>query len=895
MPDALPALAAALSDRYRLERKLGEGGMATVYLAEDLKHHRRVAIKVLKPELAAVLGGDRFVQEIRTTAQLQHPHILPLFDSGEVRLSHAERSDGPRSFLYYVMPYIEGETLRGKLNREKQLGIEEAIRIATEVADALDYAHRHGVIHRDIKPENILLHDGRPMVADFGIALAVSAAAGGRMTETGLSMGTPHYMSPEQATAESEITGRSDIYSLASVLYEMLTGNPPHVGNSAQQVIAKIVTQEPAPVTRSRKSVPANVAAAVTKALEKLPADRFETARAFADALADPHFTAIHGTAAAAASRGAPSWLRDPRTVTLSAVAALSLGIMGWALAHRGDANGPEIYDVALPDSAAMDFAGYTPSTPYGSPLRGLALSPDGRVAVYVAKQGNSTILWRRSLRDTTATPIQGSEGASAPVISPDGLRLAFVAHTSLMTAPIAGGPPRAIADLDGDPFTLAWITPTTLMLVDGAGYRFRRIDTDGGTIDTHPVPWCFDGSWIPGEQRLLCNARGVGSVVDPISGKVWLLRNRTASGLPATPLAGWAFRLLDERYLVYQSPQGDLRAAPYDPSTHSVGRSASLLNGVRSAGVASTDYDLTPTGTLLYAPGGNGHVGRLVDLSAGGTSMPLPVPADAYERWDVSRDGHWLAAVAEGAGYFELRIANLRGGQSFTWLRSAYVDQPLWGPDDSTLLVQVRDSTGAAILRGSPSSAATPDTVYASHDPDMVPALLDWWSSHQALGGIGAPRQIVRIDPYARPARFDTISGGRTYTMVSPDGRHIVFSLPAGSRVVVSANPPGSWERQVGASAVEPVWLSSSEILYRSGFTWYLVRIDPATGEPAGAASVWGSDPRFSDTFGWSNRPDWHGGIIYLQGPADTRATYLRVIPHWVAHMERVVDEANR
>src|SRR5687767_7062401 len=238
-------LSAALADRYRIERELGQGGMATVYLAEDLKHKRKVALKVLKPELAAVLGAERFVQEITTTASLQHPHILPLFDSGT--------ADG---FLFYVMPYIQGETIREKLNRETQFSVEDAVRIAREVADALDYAHRHGVIHRDIKPENILLHDGRPMVADFGIALAVSAAAGGRMTETGLSLGTPHYMSPEQATAEKELSNRSDIYSLGCVLYEMLTGSPPHVGATAQQIIMKIVTEDARPVTQLRKSVP---------------------------------------------------------------------------------------------------------------------------------------------------------------------------------------------------------------------------------------------------------------------------------------------------------------------------------------------------------------------------------------------------------------------------------------------------------------------------------------------------------------------------------------------------------------------------------------------------------------------------------------------------------------
>ena len=206
--DVSAVLQAALADRYTITRELGSGGMATVYLAEDLRHRRKVAVKVLRPELAAVIGAERFLAEIRTTANLQHPHILPLHDSGEAG-----------SFLYYVMPFVEGESLRDRLRREKQLPIPDAVRIATEVASALDYAHRHNVIHRDIKPENILLHDGSALVADFGIALAVSTAGGGtRMTETGLSLGTPHYMSPEQAMGEREITARSDVYALGAVL-----------------------------------------------------------------------------------------------------------------------------------------------------------------------------------------------------------------------------------------------------------------------------------------------------------------------------------------------------------------------------------------------------------------------------------------------------------------------------------------------------------------------------------------------------------------------------------------------------------------------------------------------------------------------------------------------------
>jgi serine/threonine protein kinase len=243
--DQLTRLNTALAGRYRLERELGQGGMATVYLAHDLKHDRAVALKVLRPELAAVLGADRFLQEIRITARLEHPHILTLIDSGE--------SDG---FLWYVTPYVRGESLRDKLTREPQLGLEEALRITTQIAGALEYAHRQGVVHRDIKPENILLHEGEGMLADFGIALAVKEAGGNRLTESGLSLGTPQYMSPEQATGERGLDARSDVYSLAAVLYEMLAGEPPHTGATAQAVIAKLMTERPTRLRVIRDTVP---------------------------------------------------------------------------------------------------------------------------------------------------------------------------------------------------------------------------------------------------------------------------------------------------------------------------------------------------------------------------------------------------------------------------------------------------------------------------------------------------------------------------------------------------------------------------------------------------------------------------------------------------------------
>ena len=273
--DFVAPLAAALADRYRVGRELGHGGMATVHLAEDLKHGRSVAIKILRPEVAAAIGAERFVREIRMSAALQHPHILGLIDSGEVG-----------GTAYYVMPLVEGESLRDRLRREKQLSIADAVRIASEVASALDYAHRRGIIHRDIKPENILLQDGQALVADFGIALGVTSSGDTRMTEAGVSVGTPHYMSPEQAMGEREITARSDVYALGCVTYEMLVGEPPFTGPTTQAIVARVLTERPGSVVSRRHTVPLAMEKAIHTALQKLPADRFASTIAFRSALA---------------------------------------------------------------------------------------------------------------------------------------------------------------------------------------------------------------------------------------------------------------------------------------------------------------------------------------------------------------------------------------------------------------------------------------------------------------------------------------------------------------------------------------------------------------------------------------------------------------------------------
>src|SRR5687768_3358740 len=374
--DRLSQLTTALAEPYRIEREHGAGGMATVYLAHDLRHDRPVAIKVLHPELAAALGGERFLSEIKTTAKLQHPHILPLLDSGEAG-----------GLLFYVMPYVAGETLRERLMRDTQLSIDDAVRLAREVADALGAAHKRGIVHRDVKPENILLQGGHALVADFGIALAVQQAGGQRMTQTGLSLGTPQYMAPEQAMGDKHVDHRADIYALGAVAYEMLTGEPPFTGPNAQAVVAKILTTDPSSVVAKRRSVPPHVNAAVLTALEKMPADRFASAAQFSEAIAGrgPVVAGTRTITAAAAPGGRVSWRTAFAAAAVIAVVALALA--AWALTQRGaDTGGVTAWEyIEVSDSSGVNLN-----------FPALALSPDGNTIVF-RDEITDTRLWIKS------------------------------------------------------------------------------------------------------------------------------------------------------------------------------------------------------------------------------------------------------------------------------------------------------------------------------------------------------------------------------------------------------------------------------------------------------------------------------------------------------------------
>ncbi len=878
----LTRLSAALSRSYRIERELGAGGMATVYLAHDLKHDRDVAIKVLHPDLGAALGSERFLSEIRTTARLQHPHILPLLDSGE--------ADG---LLYYVMPLVTGETLRARLERERQLPINDAVLIAREAADALGYAHGLGVIHRDIKPENILLQGGHALVADFGIALAVQSAGGARMTQTGLSLGTPQYMSPEQAMGERAIDARSDIYALGAVCYEMLVGEPPFTGPSVQAIVARLITEEPRAIATQRKAVPEQLDVTVMRALEKLPADRFASAAEFIASLGGANGTSsvTRSTRAVVAHPG--PWRRISALLGLVSVAALV--VTAWALTRGSGVESPLVFDAAMPDTAAITFAASTNTTTFGTGSVNLSLSPDSRFVVYPVARGDSTVLWHRDLRDGSGHAIPGTEGAGAPRLSPDGKWIAFVVNGKVMIIPIAGGQARRLVE-ELAPVTLEWISATRLMMIHNQGYLLSWVDIDAGASRSIQIPRCLYGRWLEAEKLVLCSQNESGSLLDPATGRQWPIR-RAVSDSDGGALFGVAFQVIDGRYLIYLSADGDLRAAPYQAKSHLVGRSVTLATGVRRDLVGSGQFDVSATGMLAYVSGSNSQIRRMMTLQQGGTPEPLPVSPAPFLRFDLSRDRRWLAAVVQATDHQELLIYDLRNGQSFKWLQGDQVRHALWSPDGKQLVTRVQQGPRAFLLIGSPFATTAADTLFAADSAIRVPDPMDFTLPGTLIANQSGSWVTFRIDISTRPIRIDidTLASSAAFASVSPDGRRLVFMSGMLERVMTSAFPPGTAQTQVAVGGVEPLWLSATEVIYRLGVAWYLVRLDPVTGEVIGAPTLWGSDVRFADTPGWSNRLTHDRGIIYVQGSDSDHANSIRLIPNWVSQMKRAVDAANK
>ncbi len=642
-------LTTALADRYRIERELGQGGMAIVYLAEDVRHHRRVAIKVLHPQLSAVIGSERFLKEIELTANLQHPHILPLFDSGEAG-----------GLLYYVMPYVEGETLRTRLERERQLSIPDAIRIAREVADALAYAHAHGVVHRDVKPENVLLHGNHALVADFGIALAVEEAGGSRMTQTGMSIGTPQYMAPEQAMGDRAADHRVDVYALGAVTYEMLVGEPPFTGPSSQAIVAKVMTEDPKGLLIQRRSIPESVEGAVLTALEKLPADRFATAGEFAQALTGGQ-SGVRGAAIRTRARRR-SWIAP-------LIGAVGIAALAFWLGTRVSQQGQE-----------RGFGRATPVTwDYGLEVHP-ALSPDGRFVAYAA--GHSATNLRVFVRPVSggrsvAAVEDTTQSQSSPRWSPDGTRVLFLSQNGVFSAPSFGGPARQelAGRRSGGITWAAWAPDGERIGYIAADSLFVR-EPDGASHFVAGVKELSLCSWSPDGQALACAAGNLqyalanqqfGNlspsqliVVDVASGALDTLTDRSASN--QSPV--WA---APRRLLFVSNRHGprDIYAIDLDRSGRPRGEPQRLTTGLGAHTIA-----LSAAGTqVAYA---------VLDVTANVWALPIPrggsvSPYSArqvthgnqlIESFSVSRDEKWLLYDSNLAGQADLYRIPIAGGE---------------------------------------------------------------------------------------------------------------------------------------------------------------------------------------------------------------------------------------
>ena len=859
-------LAAALADRYTIDREIGAGGMATVYLAHDLRHDRDVAIKMLHPDLGAALGGERFLSEIRTTARLQHPHILPLLDSGD--------ADG---LLYYVMPLVTGETLRARLEREKQLPIDDAVLIASEVADALGYAHSLGVIHRDIKPENILLQNGHALVADFGIALAVQSAGGARMTQTGLSLGTPQYMSPEQAMGERTIDARSDIYALGAVTYEMLAGDAPFTGSTAQAIVARVITERPAPLRRARETVTINLEAAVLKALAKLPADRWPTAKAFADALVNGRGAMPLGGSATGGNDNRVS-TRSPRmaTIAAAAVAIASLAFAAWSWQHTATSSNV----VAVP---------LTLDVPNASPdLARFAASPDGAAFAFSTNEGIA--LRDAGQRDYHLLP--GTVGGQSPSFSPDGDWIVFQSNGHLQKVPVAGGSPIAVIPNDslsagrvnwGNDGSIVFETGGRLAVISPKG-MLRRL-TKAVTAE-HP--------------RMTDDGKGILYVNQQRGSKVMYFDIAADSAFTVLEEAAEA-QLLPTGHLLYASVTGGLYAVRFDQATHTTeGGPIPVQLDVQNSGGAGP-FLVTRSGTLEYRAGVDPQH-RVLIRDAGGTVDTLPMAPQVLGYAIFSPDGKQLAltigsargtnrhtAIYDFARETLTRFTGAGGGHA-----------PIWSPDGSRLAytmegpeTDAEDIVVEPLDRSKPllRMPRMPNDQHATAWPNDTTLV---FASNNAvrtlsgnLSGVGSTYMVNPLTATGVRPYLDA-QWGQVDVNVSPDGHWAAYtSFETGQpevhvRRFPGANDGGDWKVST-VTGRRPRWSRDGRTIYyitSDNKSVRAVQVTPGPSLTVGAsATLMTSDREFGSA--WD--VDRATGRILVTEPVSATSARIVVVQHWL------------
>ncbi|MFB3110397.1 MAG: protein kinase, partial [Gemmatimonadales bacterium] len=731
-----------------------------------------------------------------------------------------------------VMPYVEGESLRDKLNRDKQLGVDETVEIAKGVAAALDYAHRQGVIHRDIKPENILIHDGQPVVADFGIALAVSQAGGTRITETGLSLGTPHYMSPEQATADRELDARSDVYSLACVTYEMLTGDPPHTGSTVQAIIASVMTEEPRRVTQRRKTVPAHVEAAVHKALEKLPADRFASAGAFTEAMLQRGLAPASGKAVPQLGSPAPARTRGYRAVWMRA-ATLAIGIgMGLAIAsavRRPSPTRVQRFTLAFPEDQKPD-AGIAGAI--------YSLLPDGSGIVYSAAAPDGVQLFLRRFDALEGTPIPGTETGFDPQVSPDGESVAFYAQSGgqqvVRMASLAGGTPFTVTD--SLIYGSTW-GPDGKLYGQHTGTRgLGRVPAAGGAVEvlTHPdsgISHRFVSVFPNGKGALFTIIQA--ELADYMLGVVSF-----ASGEVRELIEGFSGYYVPTGHIVFTRSDNRLYAASFDQDRMEVtGPALRMIDETAYSGFGLSGFEFSTDGTLMYEQD-LGTAARLVWVDTLGAELIAARDSADFEQVTLSPGDESIAVTVRAkSGNSDIWIYDLATGGKTRFTFEGNNDSPVWIGDSITyvsrradappgLYRKPTDGSGPSQRLATPSRMFLPDHAWSRDGRFVVfPARtadgqdFDLWYAEPAADTTTRP--LFLANSHQAQASF------------SPDGQWLAYlSRESGSNEVwvrAFRGPEQRWQISTGGGS-RPTWAHSGRKIFFAAATRSLMVVDVTT-----------------------------------------------------------------
>jgi len=871
--DTTTRLSAALADRYRIERELGAGGMATVYLAHDLKHGRDVAIKVLHPDLGAALGAERFLSEIRTTARLQHPHILPLLDSGEAG-----------GLLYYVMPLATGETLRARLERDRQLPIDDALRIAREVADALGYAHSAGIVHRDIKPENILLQGRHALVADFGIALAVQQAGGQRMTQTGLSLGTPQYMSPEQAMGDKAIDARADIYALGVVTYEMLAGDPPFTGSSVQGIIAKVLAERPTPLHTLRDTVPAAVEQATLRALAKLPADRYATAAEFAAALAGGAPTGVQW----ADTSGRRAQWRNPLVLGLGAAVIALAAITAMLASRRTNRAGD-------PFPLRMELT-HDPDGPIGPGV----LSPDGQSVVYsaAAKSGNGRALYVRRLDQLTSREIPGTERvARSPAFSPDGKSIVFIlGRRRLVKVPLDGGSAVTLASV-ADYGGLDWAPSGEIILGPGIDEGLQglvRVNDAGGPlmpltrVDTTRKELSHQSPRVLADGRTVLFTIWFGSAEKSEIAVTSLDDGRVVplGIIGATPLG-----VVDGR-LVYLRTDGSVMAVPFDVRGRRTSGTPTLVqDGVSFRGGGGSDHDeasMTHNGGLAYLRGTEQR--RLVWVDRSGKSTPAMETPREFAHVRLSPNGRQAAiTIVTGTGR-DIWTLDLAAGTLTPLTTTGTSRNPMWSADGRRILFASTHS-GRAGFWWQPADGSGPAQLA------VVPRRNPWLSDlspdgrNVVFNGIASANfdlESVSLDSTHQPRALSASPTAiEAMGRFSPDGRWVAYNSDESGQVEIYVRPfsEGGGRVQVSvAGGRRAIWGHDGKQLYYwegNRLISAMLTFDPM---PTVVSRTTLFSGRYEDDYDVSR-----DGTRFLMIESVTSGLGLVVVPNWRSELKRL------